>query len=283
MNKPDDGILDLLPSPRERRLRMLIVEDDDLIAQPLIELLCDNPARSALPTPQIGGSPRTAWQAEHAASLADARVRWQHAAFDLLIVDRGMIDGDGLVEFVKPLRRGGYRSRILMLTQYALDRDEVQGLAAGADDYVRKPADPELLCARIDAMARSIISEARLTIGPLEIDFAGLGSVRYGAQSFVPHGTAFRILAVLALHSPQVVTRLPLLVQAWRYSERFARELSEHRNQLIETRITELRQTLRAHGIDERIIANRRGNRAKGIESGWSLDPSYLLPEGFWA
>src|ERR1700712_444759 len=89
------------------------------------------------------------------------------APIDLLIMDVGLPDMDGR-EAVKLLRKGGFKSPIIMLTGHDTDSDTILGLEAGANDYVTKPFRFAVLLARIRAQLRQHeqSEDATFTIGP---------------------------------------------------------------------------------------------------------------------
>ncbi len=96
-------------------------------------------------------------QAGHKADVVHHRHAALHAlsSFDyaLLVLDRGLPDGDG-IDLLKQLRHKGIKQPCLMLTARDALRDRVDGLDAGADDYLTKPFANEELVARINALLR---------------------------------------------------------------------------------------------------------------------------------
>lgn len=101
-------------------------------------------------------------------TLAAARERFGAAAYDVLLLDLGLPDGDG-VQWLEALRAGGCQTPVLIVS--ARDRldDRVKGLDLGADDYLVKPFEPEELLARIRVLLRRKAGSAqpRLEAGPL--------------------------------------------------------------------------------------------------------------------
>ena len=117
-------------------MRILIVEDEEHLARLVAEIL----GREGHATETVG---------DGRAALSRALVE----PFDLLVVDWMLPDLDG-VQVVKRLRAADVSVPVLMLTARAQVEDRVEGLDAGADDYLPKPfAFPELL-ARVRALAR---------------------------------------------------------------------------------------------------------------------------------
>lgn len=90
--------------------------------------------------------------------------------FDLVILDVMLPDQDGFTT-AKNIRQRDYHGPILMLTALSTTKDKVQGLDAGADDYLTKPYDFEELLARVRALLRrKSNSNSRLKYGGLELD-----------------------------------------------------------------------------------------------------------------
>lgn len=99
------------------------------------------------------GLARAGFQAETAHSAADARDRILGGAFDAVVLDLGLPDGDGL-ELLRQLRGQGVTLPVLILTTRITVDDRVEGLNAGADDYLTKPFAFEELEARLRALLR---------------------------------------------------------------------------------------------------------------------------------
>jgi two-component system KDP operon response regulator KdpE len=137
---------------------------------------------------------------------------------DLVLLDLGLPDLDGF-EVVRRIR-GWSAVPILVLTARGRDRDKVQALDAGADDYVTKPFSmPELLARMRVALrhrARGGPPEALSVFeqGPLRIDFARRRVTVRGADvSLTP--IEYRLVSTLALHAGRVLTHEFLLREVW--------------------------------------------------------------------
>jgi two-component system phosphate regulon response regulator PhoB len=106
---------------------------------------------------------------------------------------------------------------ILMLTARGDEPDKVQGLDAGADDYITKPFSPQELLARIRAVLRRRAPEQlgdSVSIGALALD-AGAHRVSYEGQEIKLGPTEFRLLHYLMKHSERVHSRAQLLDKIW--------------------------------------------------------------------
>jgi len=130
--------------------------------------------------------------------------------FAVLIVD-WMLPGLSGVEWIRSLRQQGVKSAILMLTAKALPDDVVQGLDAGADDYLTKPFDPAILKARVRALVRRVDSLKLNHLEELELGFIKLNiprhevSIRGEPVHLTP--SEFKILQEMMLNPGRVLTR----------------------------------------------------------------------------
>ena len=113
---------------------ILLVDDDDDLRQILVEQLSLYEEFSLLQESNATRAMQTA----------------KTAQVDLMIMDVGLPDMDGR-EAVKLLRKGGFKSPVIMLTGHDTDSDTILGLEAGANDYVTKPFRFAVLLARIRA------------------------------------------------------------------------------------------------------------------------------------
>ena len=93
------------------------------------------------------------WLLDAAVSLADADAALADATFDIVLLDLGLPDGDGM-EWLAAWRQRDPQGAVLVMTARDRVADRVKGLRLGADDYVVKPFDPEELDARIDVLVR---------------------------------------------------------------------------------------------------------------------------------
>ena len=136
-------------------------------------------------------------------------------AFDVIVLDLMLPDGSGL-DLCRALRAQGVTTPILCLTARGEVADRVQGLDAGADDYLRKPFALAELQARIRALARrrGQAPPARLEIGTLAIDFGARRMRRAGLEVFLT-AREWAVLEVLASQLGRVVNRAELLESVW--------------------------------------------------------------------
>lgn len=151
-------------------------------------------------------------EAESVASGLSALVRQQP---DLVILDLGLPDGDGL-ELLAELRSFS-KVPVIVLSVRNGDTDKIKALDVGAQDYVSKPFSVEELLARVRAQLRDRLPDktpALLDDGYLQIDLARRLVQREGqAVEFTPK--EYAVLATLAQHRQCVITQKQLLEQIW--------------------------------------------------------------------
>jgi two-component system OmpR family response regulator len=180
-------------------MRILVAEDDVRLAGLLEESLAE-----------------AGWQVEvvHNGRIAYERLL-SDAGFDVALLD-WMLPGMDGVTVARRLRGVGMATPILMLTARGDVRDRIDGLDAGADDYLAKPFDLDELLARLRALYRrgGLSGEAPVQIGDLVVDPVARRVFRGGVEVILS-AREFDILYLLASHAGQVVTRLTILDEVW--------------------------------------------------------------------
>jgi two-component system response regulator MprA len=141
---------------------------------------------------------------------------------DAMVLDVLMPGVDGL-EVSRTLRRTGSKLPILMLTARTQVEDRVEGLDAGADDYLTKPFALEELLARVRALLRRTSDGAGETLrfADLELD-PGTREVRRGGEKIELTRTEFSLLELFLLNPRQVLTRSLIFERVWGYDFGFA-------------------------------------------------------------
>jgi DNA-binding response OmpR family regulator len=151
-----------------------------------------------------------------AATVEDALGLARLAAYPLVVLDRMLPDGDGL-EVCRALRRNRFAGAILMLTAKDVIQDRVDGLQAGADDYLVKPFAFDELIARVDALLRRAekpLAAAVLRVGDLILD-RDSKRVRRGDRDIALTAKEFALLSYLMSSPGVVLSRARLLDNVW--------------------------------------------------------------------
>lgn len=182
-----------------------------------------------------------------AAGLALAR---EHAP-DLVILDIMMPGMNGL-EALQRLRAADARLPVIMLTAKDAPADQVNGLEAGADDYVVKPFTFEVLLARVRALLRR--QQAKhppvLSLADLSLD-TGSHAVRRGSRDVTLTSLEFKLLQTFLEHPQQVLSKELLLDRVWGY------DFGGNAN-VVEVYVKQLRQKLEGEG-EPRLLHTIRG------------------------
>lgn len=191
---------------------------------------------------------------QRAASVAEAEAIIRGVRPELILLDWMLPDLSGTV-LARRLRADARMKDIpiIMLTARAQESDKVEGLEAGADDYITKPFSPKELMARIKAVLRrrapqltdDVIEVAGLRLDPAAHRVSGNG------QPLTLGPTEFKLLHFFMTHAERVYSRVQLLDQVWG-DHVFVEERT------VDVHIRRLRQALEASGHD-RLIETVRG------------------------
>lgn len=184
-------------------MKILVVEDDPLIRRSLCELVeawgyaCDD--------------------------AADGTVGWdllQLCLYDLVLLDLNLpgLDGRSLCRRLRAA--GGHQPLVLMLTARDTNLDKVVGLDEGADDYMVKPFDPDLLRASVQALLRRASRPLTRTLrwGALQLERDGRGA-RYGAADLTLTATEHRLLEALLQAGGATCSKEQLLSACWNWDD----------------------------------------------------------------
>ncbi|MEV6424945.1 response regulator transcription factor [Streptomyces sp. NPDC051662] len=186
--------------PESGRIHVLVVEDDDTIGRHLETGLRGN-----------GYAP--AWSRTGAGALAEAA----RTPYDVLLLDLGLPDMDGL-DVARALRARFPELLIVILTARTDDIDVIAGLDAGADDYLVKPFSLTVLLARLRAhlRRRSLGAEPQepIPLGDVVIDLTARRCTLRGREIAL-RPKEFELLAVLARHVGEAVSRETLMAEVW--------------------------------------------------------------------
>jgi len=174
-------------------MRVLVVEDDPAVAEPLLEGL----QRNGLATEHVGLVSQVVSAAQDV---------------DVVLLDLGLPDGDGITA-LRELRQVS-EVPVIIVTARGHEADRVIGLELGADDYVVKPFSVRELSARIRAVSRRRRVEAPLETGRVRVDRSQRRAFVDGVEVELT-AKEFDLLAVLAEEPGRVVPRQELFSRVW--------------------------------------------------------------------
>ncbi|MGB4248401.1 MAG: response regulator transcription factor [Pseudohongiellaceae bacterium] len=201
-------------------MRLLVVEDQSLLRQQLAQ-----------------GLGKNGYIVDDA---ADGKAGLYYATeydYDAAIIDLGLPLLDG-ISLIKQIRAQGRTFPILILTARGDWQDKVEGLDAGADDYVVKPFQLEEILARLNALLRRAAGFAKSLIefGPLALDISGK-RVTVSGKSVDLTAYEYKMLEYLMLHPGQVVSKTELTEHL--YAQDYDRD-----SNVLEVFVRRLRQKL---------------------------------------
>lgn len=219
-------------------MKLLLAEDDDALGDLIVHLL------------KKKGAKTVDWVTEG----EDAYDYALASFYDVVILDWMMPNGDG-VSICKKLRQNGFGGAILMLTAKDSLTDRVEGLDAGADDYLVKPFEIEELWARLRALARrtfSPLQEDVVEIGVLRINRTG-HSVTKGKEEINLTPREFQLLDMLVQNRGTVLTRELIFDRIWGYDTDVSMKTIDATVKLLRKKIdieenTSLIETIRGVG-----------------------------------
>ena len=187
------------------------------------------------------------------ARLDEAREALAVAAYDLVLLDLMLPDGRG-IPFLRSLRAKGDASPIIILTALDQVSDRIEGLNAGADDYIVKPFDLAELSARIGSVARRYTGNPNpiVTLGPLDIDLAAR-SVHKGGRAVPLTAREWALFEAFVQRPGQLLSKAQLEERLYSFG-------TEIESNTIEVHVSRIRKKL-GHNIiqTERGLGYRLG------------------------
>jgi len=186
------------------------------------------------------------------ASGIDALLRAATEAFDAIVLDRMLPDLDGL-SLLRRLRAASVHTPVIVLTALGGIVDRVEGLEAGADDYLVKPFAFAELAARLNALVRRPpLSDTivRLQVGDITLDLLRREATRAG-RSVHLQPRELALLEVLMRQAGRIVTRTMFLETVWGYH-------FDPQTNIVESHLSRLRAKLR-EGFSDDPIETVRG------------------------
>ena len=214
-------------------MRVLIIEDDRMLARLVERTLGD-----------------AGFTVDVTRSADEGRDAALASTYDAVLLDLELPDRSGL-EVVRTLRREGRDVPVLIMTGRDDDQDIVRGLDAGADDYLLKPVNPEVLKARLRAAVRrgGANRNDQIVIGDLAMNRLARTVLGNGKDvSLTPK--EFAMLEHLMLRAEEVVSRTELLEHVWNMK-------FDPGSNVVDAHVARLRQKLR--GITRPEIRTSRG------------------------
>jgi two-component system response regulator PhoP len=171
-------------------MRVLVIEDEPLLRRQVAERLL-----------------REGFQVDASGDGKEGFYFATEYPVDAAVVDLGLPGLPGL-ELIKAVRARGSMLPILVLTARSRWQDKVEGLEAGADDYLAKPFEMEELVARVRALLRraAVAPDNALACGPLAVDLTAQRVTVRGAEVELT-GFEYRLLEYLIRHRPKVVSK----------------------------------------------------------------------------
>lgn len=216
-------------------MRILIIEDEVTLNKMLAE-----------------GLKEYGYQSDVVETLKDGEYYLDIRNYDLVLMDWMLPDGNS-VDIIGDIKSNTPKTVVVVLSARDDNDSEIEALRAGADDYIRKPFDFDVLVARIEARLRfggsNIIEIEDLIINPEE------EKITYKEQEIELKGKPFEVLTHLARHRDQIVSKEQLLDAIWEEPELVTPNV-------IEVAINQIRQKMdKPLGITTIETVRRRGYR----------------------
>ncbi len=180
-------------------MRVLIMEDEIGLGKALSALLVENN-----------------YQCDVAENLGDAKYYLDIRNYDLVLFGWSEVDGNDIA-LITDIKKDAHKTSVIVLSERKDKESEIEALRAGADDFIRKPIDHDILLVRIEAKLRfgvsNIIEIEDLIINPEE------EKIIYQDEEIELKGKPFEVLTHLAMHKDQIVSKEQLLDAIWEEPE----------------------------------------------------------------
>jgi DNA-binding response OmpR family regulator len=210
-------------------MRILLVEDERKVASFIARTLREN-----------------AYAVDVADTGEKALELGRDVSYDAILLDVRLPGMSG-IEVCRELRQRGVEAPVMMLTARTLVEQRVEGLDAGADDYLTKPFVLAEFLARVRALVRRGFHKgnARLRYADLELDRHRRRATR-GKEIIPLTSKEFALLELFLLHAPDLVTRSEIVEHVWDYH-------FDSETNLVEVYINRLRQKIDLNGTTKLI------------------------------
>ncbi len=180
-------------------MRVLIIDDEIGVGKILSPLLTENN-----------------YQCDVAENLGDAKYYLDIRNYDLVLFDWGEV-GTNDIGLIADIKKDAHKTSVIVLSERKDKESEIEALRAGADDFIRKPLDHDILLVRIEAKLRfgasNIIEIEDLIINPEE------EKIIFQGNEIELKGKPFEVLTHLAMHKDQIVSKEQLLDAIWEEPE----------------------------------------------------------------
>ncbi len=216
-------------------MRILIIEDDIQLSNSISEKL-----------KEFG------YQSDIAENIGDGKYFLDIRNYNLVLLD-WTLPGSNIAELTRDIKEKHTKTSIIILSTQTDKENEIKALKSGADDYIKKPIDLDILHVRIEAKLRfgasNMIEINELIISPEE------EKIIYDGVDIELKGKPFEVLTHLAMHKDQIVSKEQLLDAIWEEPELVTPNV-------IEVAINQIRQKMdKPLGITTIETVRRRGYR----------------------
>jgi two-component system OmpR family response regulator len=180
-------------------MRILIIEDDATLSKTISSKLTEE-----------------GYQNDVAENLGDAKYFIEIRNYDLVLLSWSSLN-DNSLDLISSIKTEAYKTSIIVISERGDRESEIKALKSGADDFIKKPLDYDILLVRIEAKLRfgvsNIIEIEDLIINPEE------EKIIYQGKEIELKGKPFEVLTHLAMHKDQIVSKEQLLDAIWEEPE----------------------------------------------------------------
>lgn len=152
---------------------------------------------------------------EHVESIESAVTKLDAKTYDLVVLDRNLPDGDG-IELLSTITEHSVDTKVLVLSELGQVKERIDGLRAGADEYMAKPFSSEEFLVRVENLMRRArkITSASITVGKGTL-LLGEAKIEYGSQSIQLSKKETHLLDLFVRHPKHQLTRESIASHVW--------------------------------------------------------------------
>ena len=180
-------------------MRILIIEEEEKLGRSLSGILTEQN-----------------YQCDIAENMGDARYMLDIRNYDLVLLDWSH-NSNTSTDIIADIKKEAHKTSVIVLSDRTDKESEINALRSGADDFIRKPLDYDILLVRVEAKLRfgasNIIEIEELIINPEE------EKIIYEGEEIELKGKPFEVLTHLAMHKDQIVSKEQLLDAIWEEPE----------------------------------------------------------------